>query len=167
MQIAVLPGVHGNLAALEAVLADADTRGADLTVNIGDLLSGPLQPAETAERLIGLGLPTIRGNHERQLLTWQPEQMGKSDAYANERLSEQHRAWIAGLPETMWLAEDVFLCHGTPDSDLTYFLETVEAPGAREATDAEADGRAGDLPAALILCAHTHVPAPAASRIAA
>lgn len=158
MRIAALSDIHGNLAALDAVLADAEGRGADLTVNLGDILSGPLQPAETADRLMPLRLPTIRGNHERQLLTLPPERMGQSDAYAHPRLFDRHRAWLAGLPETMWLADDVFACHGTPDSDLTYFLDTVEPAGAREATEAEVDARAKDVPAALILCGHTHMP---------
>lgn len=158
MRIAVLSDIHGNLAALDAVLADVARRGADLTVNLGDILSGPLQPAETADRLVALGLPTIRGNHERQLLTLPHERMGASDAYAHGQLLPRHRDWLAGLPATMALTDDVFLCHGTPGSDLEYFLDTVEPGGAREATGDEAEARAADCRAALILCGHTHVP---------
>ena len=40
--------------------------GVNLVVNLGDIFSGPLFPAECANRLIPLGIPTIRGNHERQ-----------------------------------------------------------------------------------------------------
>ncbi|MDZ4355615.1 MAG: metallophosphoesterase family protein, partial [Variovorax sp.] len=68
MRIVALSDIHGNLPALNAVLADVARRGADLIVNCGDILSGPLWPAETAERLMALDLPTIAGNHERQLL---------------------------------------------------------------------------------------------------
>ena len=47
MRIAVLSDIHGNVAALEAVLADIAKREADLIVNLGDSLSGALFPAET------------------------------------------------------------------------------------------------------------------------
>ncbi|XXY33244.1 metallophosphoesterase [Sorangium sp. So ce233] len=47
VRIAAVSDIHGNLAALEAVLADIARRGADVTVNLGDILSGPLQPHET------------------------------------------------------------------------------------------------------------------------
>ena len=52
MRIAVLSDIHGNLAALRAVLDDVTAQGVDLTVNLGDILSGPLNPAETADFLI-------------------------------------------------------------------------------------------------------------------
>ena len=68
MKIAAISDIHGNLIALEAVLADIEASGADVVVNLGDTVSGALQPGETAQRLISLGLPTIKGNHERQLL---------------------------------------------------------------------------------------------------
>jgi hypothetical protein len=84
------------------------------------------------------------------------------------------RAWLAALPGTQWLADDVLLCHGTPDSDLTYFMETVTPGfgvdgqrGVRAASVAELSARAAGTPAddarsglsaVLILCGHTHVP---------
>ena len=45
MRVAVLSDIHGNLPALEAVLHEVARTGADLTVNLGDVLSGPLWPA--------------------------------------------------------------------------------------------------------------------------
>src|SRR5262249_4722877 len=65
MRIAVISDIHGNLAALEEVLADIVRRGADVTVNLGDICASPLWPRETFERLEGLNLPTVRGNHDR------------------------------------------------------------------------------------------------------
>lgn len=47
MRIAALSDIHGNLGTLEAVLADIDTRDADVVVNLGDILSGALFPSET------------------------------------------------------------------------------------------------------------------------
>ena len=69
MTIAILSDIHGNIAALDAVLADIAARGVTRIVNLGDILSGPLFPGETADRLMAMNLPTIAGNHERQLLT--------------------------------------------------------------------------------------------------
>lgn len=158
MRIAAFSDVYGNLAGLEAVLADIARHNIDLIVNLGDILSGPLQPAETADRLFALNLPTIRGNHERQLLTLTPDRMNRSDQYAYAQLTDAHLAWLATLPEDAWLDDDVYACHGIPDSDLAYFLQTVEPSGVRAATDIEVAERAGNVEAALILCGHTHIP---------
>ena len=158
MRIAVIADIHGNLPALDAVLADIAARGVDLTVNLGDIVSGPLFPRETADRLMPLGLPTIRGNHERQLLTDGPERIGQSDRFALAALTEAHKAWLASLPETLRVGGDILLVHGTPASDLAYFLETVDAAGIRPATPDEIEARAGTVPARLILCGHTHTP---------
>lgn len=55
MRIAVLADIHGNVLALDAVLDDLRRRGgADLIVNLGDCVSGPLWPRETMERLEAL-----------------------------------------------------------------------------------------------------------------
>jgi putative phosphoesterase len=158
MRIAVISDVHGNLGALEAVLADIEIREVDRIVNLGDALSGPLFPAECADRLIPLGIPTIRGNHERQLLTMARADMGASDRHAACRLGLDHLKWIAGFPETLRLYDDVLLVHGTPHSDLTYFLETVDQDGLRPASLQEVKSRAADTTAGVILCGHTHIP---------
>ncbi|KQX17554.1 MULTISPECIES: metallophosphoesterase family protein [unclassified Sphingomonas] len=158
MRIAAISDIHGNLAALDAVLADIGRRGVDLTVNLGDMLSGPLDPVGTADRLIALDLPTIRGNHERQLLTLERVAMGASDACTAPQLSDCHRAWLASVPVGMRIAPDILLCHGTPRSDLEYYLDHVGPSGARAATASEIGERTGAEAAALILCGHTHVP---------
>lgn len=158
MRIAVMSDIHGNLWALDAVLADITRRNVDVTVNLGDILSGPLLPAETAERLMALGLPTIRGNHERQVLEHDPARMGASDLWAHQHIAPAQRGWIASLPASMRLQDDVLMVHGTPGSDLVYWMETVDPAGQRAASYAEVLERAGDAQASLILCGHTHVP---------
>lgn len=158
MRIAVLSDIHGNLRALDAVLADAERRGIGRIVNLGDILSGPLDPAGTADRLMALNLETIRGNHERQLLDLPPARMGLSDAATIGRLEPRHLAWLAALPETLWLEPDLFACHGSPGSDLEYLLETVEPEGCRPARDDEVAARLSGIDAPMILCGHTHLP---------
>ena len=157
MRIAIIADIHGNLGALDAVLADIEERAVEMTVNLGDVVSGPLQPCETADRLMNQGIPTIRGNHERQLLTRTPEMMGESDRYAYSQLRPDQRAWLEGFPETHIVAGDVFLCHGTPQSDVDYFLDTVDETGCRRATLAEVEQRAAGCAASLIVCGHTHL----------
>ena len=99
---AVVSDIHGNLPALQAVVAAvADAGGVDGWLNLGDIVSGPLWPRETAEWLMRQGWPTIAGNHERQLLTFARERMGPSDAFAAAALTEAQRAWLARLPDAM------------------------------------------------------------------
>lgn len=156
-RIAVLSDIHGNLPALEAVVADAGARGCTQFINLGDLLSGPLWPAETADFLMARNWPTIVGNHERQLLQLAPGRMNASDAFTRPLLSEAQLRWMAGLPATLVL-DDLFLCHGTPRSDVEHFLETVEPTGLRRATEAEVSERLGSRAEPITLCGHSHVP---------
>lgn len=158
MKLAVLSDIHGNIAALDAVLAHARDHAVDQMVNLGDICSGALWPCETADRLIALDLPTIRGNHERQVLDGTFDGMGLSDQHARATLRADQLAWLAQLPATHRLSDDILLVHGTPSSDLIYFLETVTEEGVRAATLHEVAERAGAADAQLILCGHTHVP---------
>ncbi|KHK55824.1 metallophosphoesterase [Ralstonia sp. A12] len=158
MRIAALSDIHGNLAALDAVLEDIQSQGVDLIVNLGDIASGPLQPSETVDRLMALNLPTIRGNHERQLVEGDPARMGASDQYAFAELRPDQLAWFASLPAHHYINADVLLVHGSMESDVTYFVETLEEDGCRAATHDEVLSRAGNANAKLVLCGHTHLP---------
>ena len=60
MRIAAISDIHGNALALRAVLDDAKARGYDRMVQIGDALSGPLWPRETADILRGLDAVHVR-----------------------------------------------------------------------------------------------------------
>jgi len=114
MRIALVSDIHGNLPALEAVVADIGRRGVDQIVNLGDILSGPLLPLETAHYLMAQGWVTVAGNHEHQLLDPEHPARGASDTYADAQLGSAERDWLASLPQTVQLTHEVFLCHGTP-----------------------------------------------------
>lgn len=165
MRLAVLSDIHGNLPALEAVRADAARAGATGFVNLGDIASGPLWPADTLDALMREDWPTLAGNHERQVLAGAAGTMRLSDTDRRTlaALYPAHLAWLAALPPTARLGDDIALCHGTPHSDLQYLLETVDpaAPdGLRAATDAEVRERLGEVPpgTTLVLCGHSHLP---------
>ena len=97
MRIGVVSDIHGNLAALEAVADALASAGVEAIVNLGDCVSGPLLPVETAHWLMRAGWPTIAGNHERQLLTLQAGGTGRSssDRFAAARLDAAAWQWIA------------------------------------------------------------------------
>ena len=156
MRIAVFADVHGNLLALEAVLADIASRSPDVTVNLGDCLSGPLQAAATADLLMSRDFLTIRGNHDRQLLDRPFEQMGAVDQATYSEINDSHRAWLATFPATAVL-DDMFLCHGSPDSDLTYLLEHVGPNGASLAPPEQVRDLVRGISQPVVLCGHTHM----------
>lgn len=159
MRIAVLADIHGNLRALEAVLADMGRYAPDVVVNLGDNVSGPLQAAATADLLLEQhDWIHVRGNHDRQLLDRPPEQMGLSDRAAHARLNRRHLDWLAALPPTQMLSGDALLCHGSPGDDVQYLLEEVDAPRVRLASPEKIRARLGDVKAALVFCGHTHIP---------
>ena len=159
MRLAVVSDIHGNLPALEAVHRDLSGRGVDAVVNLGDSLSGPLLPRETAQFLMAQDWLSLAGNHERQLLTLGPEGRSPSDEHAHASLGAAEFAWLRSLPTTARGPHGSFLCHGSPASDVEYLLETVEPSGrVRAATAAEVATRVGSEEAGLILCGHTHTP---------
>lgn len=154
MRIAVVSDIHGNLPALLAVVADFTRRGVDQVVNLGDSLSGPLLPRETAQYLMAQqDWVHLAGNHERQVLHLHAKS-GASDSYAHSQLSSTEFEWMASLPFVRPLNDDVLLCHGTPTSDITYLLQTAD----QSATPAEIATRLGPVTESLVLCGHTHVP---------
>ncbi|HEV7321548.1 MAG TPA: metallophosphoesterase family protein [Ensifer sp.] len=159
MRLAVIADIHGNDLALEAVLADIDALGIVDIVNLGDHLSGPLNASRTADILIERQILSIRGNHDRYLLTVDPHEMGQSDRAAYEQLQPAHREWLTTLPVAHVYKDTFFLCHATPTDDETYWLEALTADGtvhmsSRPAIEAQATGI--DYP--VILCGHTHIP---------
>ncbi|MGQ3354827.1 MAG: metallophosphoesterase family protein [Phreatobacter sp.] len=162
MRIAIIADIHGNLLALEAVLDDIASRGVDLTVNLGDCVSGPLWPAETASRLMALDLPTVRGNHDRWVVEAEGEALYFSDKLAREQLDAAQRVWLAALPMQRDISCGglaVRLFHATPTDDNTYLMEDARDGRLVQSDAATVTARLGDLGGAgLALCGHSHLP---------
>jgi predicted phosphodiesterase len=173
MRLALVSDIHGNLAALDAVIADMSQRKIQCVVNLGDTLSGPLLPVETAARLKNLPWLHVAGNHERQLLRLPITRQNLSDAYTSSQLDRTSKNWLTAHADStdprlhtaqLWpeyLGSDVALCHGSPRSDIEYLLETPEGEFARLASLAEIEERlAQRIPEhiTLLACGHSHVP---------
>lgn len=172
MRLALVSDIHGNLAALEAVIEDLESRQIDQVVNLGDTLSGPLLPAQTAHRLQKLPWLHVAGNHERQVLRLPLARQSASDAFTSGQLSQADRLWLGSHADSCdaalhrgqrWpdlLAPDVALCHGSPRSDVEYLLETPIDEIVQLSSTNEILERLGHhIPPhiTLLACGHSHV----------
>jgi putative phosphoesterase len=146
--VAALYDIHGNLAALDAVLAEVP---GDATIVVGgDICAGGDRPSETLARLRGLGdrVAWLRGNSDRELFPGEeglapPEVVEE----ARSRLSEEEIAFLHGLPPTQRVG-DVLYCHASPRNDVDIFTE-------RTPEDRLAPLFQGlDVP--TVVCGHTH-----------
>lgn len=155
MKVAVISDVHGNRLALEAVLDDIAEQSVDATLNLGDLVSGPTQPRQALDIMMSAGHPTIAGNHERIVLSPEPERL---DRFVGEQLTAEQKQWMAALPKTL-AVDEIFMCHGTPDSDTQPWLDNWY--NGRDTTlpdEASVTARAEGLDFPVLLCGHTHIP---------
>ena len=127
--LAVLYDVHGNLPALEAVLADAQAAGADRFVLGGDYcIDGPW-PRETLERLQSLPEASwIRGNTDRALLG--DDDLDGALTFAREVLGRGQLEWLQALPERAAFGGELF-CHASPLSDEETFRPEPDADDER------------------------------------
>lgn len=159
MRIAVLSDVHGNVPALDAVLEDIERHGVEAIVCLGDHVSGPIDPAGAAERIMALGATSIRGNHDRWVvdpsLRHEPWSV---DEFARKQLNAHHMGWLAGLPATAKLGDAVFLCHGTPGSDEAAWLDNFyDGRTTILPSEEEVAREARGVDQKVILCGHTHI----------
>ena len=157
MRFAAIADVHGNAEALQAVLADIAALGIADIVNLGDHVSGPLEARRTADLLIELGFPSVRGDQDRRLV--EHGRAGTSTRMDYRQLDRKHLEWLDSLPSTLMFRNEVLLCHGSPRNDAAYWLDRVMDDGtiaARSLAEIEVD--AAGVAASLILCGHTHIP---------
>ncbi len=160
MRIAAIADVHGNLLALEAVLADIAGRGVDRIINLGDCVSGPLWPRECLEVLSRPGLVTVRGNHDRWVGQAEAGAMGASDRFAAAQLDGGQRGWLAALPPlvVMDVPGGLVAFHARPDDDNRYLVEDVVDGRLVRAAAREVASRLGATEGRVVLCAHSHLP---------
>jgi putative phosphoesterase len=157
MRVAVISDIHGNLLALEAVLADIKRRGADLTVNCGDLCTSPLWPRETFELLETLRLPTVRGNHDRWMAEVSTDKMSPALLYTRAQLTDAQRTALGQLPMTHRIEDTILMCHGTPTDDYTYLLEEGHEGRLLLARPGLVAERLGNVAAEVVVCGHSHL----------
>ncbi len=130
MRLAIVSDIHGNMTALEAVIADLEHRGVDRVVHGGDLVLGGCQPVEVIDAVRELGWPGIVGNTDE--LLWRPEEHAvqarrapKLDALlrllfnhwapaTRAQIGEQRLGWLRDMP-TDYRADDLALVHASPE----------------------------------------------------
>ena len=162
-RIAAIYDIHGNLPALEAVLAEIRREGVEEVVVGGDVLPGPL-PVETLDLLLALDLSVafLRGNGDRAVLEERagidsgalPAQAREIVRWTARQISDEQAERLAAWPATLRRAVDglgeVLFCHATPRSDTEIF--TRETPEERLLPVLAGAG------ADVVVCGHTHMP---------
>lgn len=152
MRVALLSDIHANLAALEAVLADADDRQADSAWNMGDAVGYGPNPDRVIELLVIEGALGVMGNHDAAVAGLIDTDDFNALAAAAVRWTVAHtttatREYLAGLPK---FEKDGFYtrCHGTLRDPVWEYLTTFDAANAHFA--------AQDTPYSVV--GHTHLP---------
>ncbi len=158
MIFAAIADIHGNCAALEAVLEDIASLGIKDVVNLGDCFSGPLEAGFTGDVLVGNWIPSVLGNHDRELIERAPEEMGSWEKPAHAQLTAAHLDWLHTLPFSMVFKDVAYCCHGSPRGDLEYWLETLSPEGVLKLRPlSEIEAMADGITQPLMLCGHTHI----------
>jgi putative phosphoesterase len=148
VRIAALYDVHGNLPALEAVLAEVDTENVDAVVVGGDVLWGPFQ-SECLGALRAHDATFVAGNCERDVRG----AVDESSTWCRAQLSSEELDFVSRWPATVELQLDglgsVVFCHATPRSDTEILTRTTP--------DADVVAAVSGTEADAIVCGHTHV----------
>jgi putative phosphoesterase len=150
LRIAALYDIHGNLPALEAVLAEVEAANVDLVLVGGDLVAGPY-PSECLDALRALEprVAFVRGNADREAVAG-----GEGERrWCLDRLGPERAAFVADWPLTVHKEVDglgrVLFCHATPQSDEAFLTPiTPEAAVAEALADAESE---------VVVYGHIHV----------
>jgi putative phosphoesterase len=162
MRVAALYDIHGNLPALEAVLADVRQVGVDQIVVGGDVIPGPM-PRETVACLRHLEIRAqfIHGNGDREVLASMggietggvPEQFRHLIRWNAQQLDREDERWLASWPDTLTLAVegvgDVLFCHATPRNDMEIFTRVTAADRLQPVFQ--------EVAASVVVCGHTHM----------
>jgi putative phosphoesterase len=151
VRVAAISDIHGNLPALEAVLAEIDAEGVDEIVVAGDTAHGPW-PAEVVDLLVERGARCVRGNADRETIE-RSDRYGPLAAWSADRLGESRLSVLRAWPLTVELSVDglgsVLVCHSTPESeDPIYTRITPDTEVAELFASVDAD---------VVVCGHTHM----------
>jgi putative phosphoesterase len=164
MRVAVISDIHGNLTALEAIIADLSIVAPDLVLHGGDLASGGSRPHEVVDRVRDLRWPGIVGNADEFLFRAEsleefaaphPQLSAMWDAVramgARDRdlMGADRLAWLSTLPMSV-IGESFAVVHASPES-------CWRSPGA-QAADADLIAAYGPLEKPLVAFGHIHVP---------
>jgi predicted phosphodiesterase len=169
MRICSLGDVHGNAAALRAVLAAVRAEDPDLVCCVGDVVLGWGAPEECVDAVAALGGPWVSGNAEQSVLgapgyrVPPGSRRERQVAWERERLGPGRLRRLAALPAACVLrfrdAAPVWIVHGAPPDRIT---PGVRPTGLHEwddvLDDAAVRAALGPEPPGLLLCGHTHVP---------
>jgi len=147
LRVAALYDIHGNLSALEAVLAEVEREGVDAIVIGGDIASGPPQPREVVELVRSLpNVHCIRGNADR---LFDEEFAGDEGlGWLLERIDDEQARWLASLPFSVVL-DDALYVHATPLDDTTIVTELT--------TDEKLEGLLREVEQPRVVAGHTHM----------
>ena len=161
--VIVLADIHGNMAALRAVLDALDGENYDSIVIAGDLvLNGP-RPVETLAAIRALDAPTIQGNADRYICN--PHHPDPGVQWVRERLDAESLAYLSELPCAhrttppggMSPGDDLLIVHATPtDVEAVLTLEPDQFGLLTVTPQAEAEQMLGTARADLILAGHLH-----------
>jgi len=151
MRVAVISDVHGNLHALEAVLAAIDAEGPDELWCLGDLVGYGARPNECCEAVAGRAAICLAGNHDLAVIgTIDLLEFGGDAAVAagwsREVLADEQRAWLESL-QPQGRRDDVALYHGSArDPVWEYVLSDESAKATLDLAEAP-----------LVLVGHSHM----------
>ena len=152
-RILLLSDIHANLAALEAVLADADKAGKpDQVWSLGDAVGYGPKPSECLMRLQELGAVAVTGNHELAALgelsleDFNPHARRAAE-WTGENLTAEARTYAESLPHSIESGEFT-LVHGSPRDPIWEYV--VDADDAKPSLEA--------LETRNCVNGHTHVP---------
>ena len=143
MRVAVLNDVHGNLPALEAVLAELQSHEVEGIVCGGDVVAGPF-PRDCLARLVDAGAAFVRGNADRE----SPRAPPGTWEWISVQLDPLALEFLSTLPQTVSL-DGVLYCHGSPRDD-DEILTRVSPDERFRAALAGVEER-------LVVGGHTHV----------
>jgi predicted phosphodiesterase len=120
MRFAIFSDIHGNLEALEAVLADARQRKCTHFVCLGDVVGYNANPHECMERVRKLDCPTVKGNHDEQASISRSstdfnELAERAIKWTRDKLTAKEKQWLRDLPFQKQV-RDFTIVHATLDT---------------------------------------------------